>query len=916
MKKFKLFALVFAIMLSATGLGLLFGAKQPATTQVKANTGDETGITATWNGWEYTLDEENNAIILSQYTGSETNVTILATATINSKTYKVWYGKTTSNVSDIGVSANVSTGTITSLSFALGENGEKVKFPSNCYNLFTSNKLTRLDLTNVDTSQTVNMSSMFKGSYMLESIILKGIDTSNVTDMSRMFSTGDGMKISELDLSGFNTSNVVDMSGMFEYSDKLKSLNLSSFNTQKVKKLTGMFRWCFKLTNLILPVGFGSACEDMSGMFEFCFSIKTFDLTNLDTSSATSVAGMFAGCMNIEKVIFKDFYMRNELKTEGQTDWDYEWDTSAGEKSILASIDQSQFNMLNAMYKIGIEFKSMSLPKVEYIATTIPNNIFLNKFAESIVSLNLAGVDVDGNNSIATSTSKLTSMRGMFKGCSKLESIDLSNFNTTNTTDMAEMFKDCSYLTSINLSNFNTTNTTNMAEMFKNCQRLTKLDVSRFNTSKVVDMSNMFYDVENVTKLDLSNFDTSKVQNMAGMFASLWGVTTIGYSKNDDVVLGERFTTAKVTNVAGMFGYNVTLTTLDISKFDLSKLVAPTATDSIEGANMMFSMCGKLAKIKTPTAISQTVEIDLPNGKWMEESGNGETLYQTLPAGDMTIVLIPNKYFAFNYVSDETYGATLVAQNNGFADVFGLYDGDAYTIEITGMDKTTGDYTMNITSYIGSRSDVIIPAYVKVTIGDMQITAIVKVACATDSTSFFGDKANNITSLKFGASVDPDNSIVQCTGLSKILSGLTTLTKLDLNRLEITDGSEDLSNVFNDCGALKNIKMPKTLKNTTTLNDTGLKGLENWYYVASGSASHGQNVIGTNAISVYANNILSTDGSKTYEQLNKVFSGEADAPLTPSTGVVVDVILPVACITLVLANVCALAFAGKKKKQF
>ena len=243
--------------------------------------------------------------------------------------------------------------------------------------------------------------------------------------------------------------------------------------------------------------------------------------------------------------------------------------------------------------------------------------------------------------------------------------------------------------------------------------------------------------------------------------------------------------------------------------------------------------------------------------------------------------------------------------------------GKGATVE--GSQKINGTITIkqnNITSYIGSRSDVIIPAYVKVTIGDMQITAIVKVACATDSTSFFGDKANNITSLKFGASVDPDNTTVKCNGLSKVLTGLSNLTTLDLNRLEITDGSEDLSNVFNDCGALKNIKMPKTLKNTTTLNATGLKGLENWYYVASGSASLGQNVIGTNAISVYANNILSTDGSKTYEQLNKVFSGEADSPSTPSTGVVVDVILPVASITLVLANVCALAFAGKKKKQF
>ncbi len=864
MKKFKLFIMVFAVVLSVAGLGLFFEAKQPATTQVKANTGDEAETTTTWNGWEYTTDEENNAIILSQYTGSETNVTIPATATINGKTYGVWYGKTTSNVSNTDFSANVSTGTIESISFGLGENGEKVKFPSNCYALFMSNKLTSLNLTNVDTSQTVNMSSMFMGSHALESIILKGIDTSNVTDMSSMFATGDGMEIIELDLSGFDTRNVVDMAGMFRNCGELKSLNLSNFNTQKVKKLTGMFTWCFKLTSLILPVGFGSACENMSGMFEGCLSMKTFDLTNLDTSSATNISGMFVWCMNIEKVIFKDFYMRNELKTANQTDWDYEWDTRISEKSILAGIDKSTFDQLKAMFELDIEFKDMSLPDVEYTATTIPNSVFLNKFAKSIVSLNLDGIDVDGNNSIATSTSKLTSMNGMFKGCSNLESIDLSNFNTTNTTDMAEMFEECQRLTSLNLS----------------------------------------------------GFDTSKVQNMAGMFASLWGVTTIGYSKNDGVVLGENFTTAKVTNVAGMFGYNVTLTTLDISKFDLSNLVAATANDSLEGANMMFSMCGKLEEIKTPTATSQTVEIALPDGKWMEKSGDGKTLYQTMPAGNITIVLIPNKYFAFNYVSDETYGDTLVAQDNGFADVFGLYDGDAYTIEITGMDETNSYYLMTLTNYIGSRSNVIIPAYVNVTVDEnMQITAKVSIALADDATSFFGNKAKNITSLRFGASVDPDDSALQCTGLGKILSGLINLQKLDLGNMELAEESEDLTNAFKDCLALQAIKMPKTLQNTTTMQNTGLSNLQNWYYVASGSANVGQKVDGARAISIYAGNILSTDGTKNYEQLDQTFAGGKDTP-TPSTGVVLDVILPAFSVCVTLASLCAVAFVGKKKKQF
>ena len=46
----------------------------------------------------------------------------------------------------------------------------------------------------------------------------------------------------------------------------------------------------------------------------------------------------------------------------------------------------------------------------------------------------------------------------MFNGCSSLESIDLSSFNTSNVTDMRWMFDECSSLKSIDLSSFNTNN--------------------------------------------------------------------------------------------------------------------------------------------------------------------------------------------------------------------------------------------------------------------------------------------------------------------------------------------------------------------------------------------------------------------------------------------------------------------------
>ena len=54
------------------------------------------------------------------------------------------------------------------------------------------------------------------------------------------------------------------------------------------------------------------------------------------------------------------------------------------------------------------------------------------------------------------------------------------------------MFYNCSKLTSLNLSNFITSNVTNMSYMFCNCSSLTYLNLSNFNTNNVKDMEGMF----------------------------------------------------------------------------------------------------------------------------------------------------------------------------------------------------------------------------------------------------------------------------------------------------------------------------------------------------------------------------------------------------------------------------------------
>ena len=125
-------------------------------------------------------------------------------------------------------------------------------------------------------------------------------------------------------------------------------------------------------------------------------------------------------------------------------------------------------------------------------------------------------------------------MSFMFKGCSALKSLDLTNFNTAKVTNMSFMFHGCSALTSLDLTNFNTANVTDMSFMFNGCSALTSLDLTNFNTAKVTYMDYMFNGCSALTSLDLTNFNTAKVTHMNNMFEGCSALTTIYASDKFD----------------------------------------------------------------------------------------------------------------------------------------------------------------------------------------------------------------------------------------------------------------------------------------------------------------------------------------------------------------------------------------------
>lgn len=149
-----------------------------------------------------------------------------------------------------------------------------------------------------------------------------------------------------------------------------------------------------------------------------------------------------------------------------------------------------------------------------------------------------------------------TSCYAMFRDCSRVLSLDLGDFDTSNVVDMDSMFARCSNFITLDLSGFNTSKVTEMRSIFEHCTALLYLDLSQFDTSKVTDMNSMFYRCSNATFIDVANFDTSNVIDMSNMFAYCKSLIKLNLSK---------FDTSNVTSSENIFYYCESLEAIYVS---------------------------------------------------------------------------------------------------------------------------------------------------------------------------------------------------------------------------------------------------------------------------------------------------------------------------------------------------------------
>jgi uncharacterized repeat protein (TIGR02543 family) len=124
-------------------------------------------------------------------------------------------------------------------------------------------------------------------------------------------------------------------------------------------------------------------------------------------------------------------------------------------------------------------------------------------------------------------------MSYMFNDCKKLESLDVSKFNTSNVIDMKRMFAGCYKITHFDLYSFDTSKVKSFYWMFRFCYDLQEIDITSFDTRNAINMFGMFFNCNKLKTIRLGkNYKTPNLKRCQKMFTNCTALETI-YAYND-----------------------------------------------------------------------------------------------------------------------------------------------------------------------------------------------------------------------------------------------------------------------------------------------------------------------------------------------------------------------------------------------
>ncbi|MBR6628066.1 MAG: BspA family leucine-rich repeat surface protein [Lachnospiraceae bacterium] len=547
------------------------------------------------------------------------------------------------------------------------------------------NNLSSIDLSEFNTSQVTTMIKMFQNCTSLVTLDLTGMDTSSITHINDMFHGCSGLR--EIEFGDFDTSKVLNYGFMFNGCSSLEVLDISSFDMSLASYggVMSMFDGCYNLKTLhtpkTMPEGMSiplsrslkdpedgkevsaltlSVCDKILGeQPQIVFAITSHPSNREVATGGNAVFSV--------KATGDGLTYQWQVKATGSQQWTNYSASGATTNSITVT---ATADLNGAQYRCivkdgsGNSLTSNVATLTVTSAQTITGQVGASKgvtwtYDNSTKTMIITGSD-SGLGSEAAATGVFDSIctdaekiilqnfkpvgciHNLFKGKSRLKSVETVNFDSSAVTDMSCLFQECTSLTTLDLSGFNAPNVTTMSNMFYGCIALTALDLSGLNTSNLAYIDNMFFGCRSLNKVTFGNFNTSKVLNAGSMFYGCSALKELDLSG---------FDTARVRDMSNMFNGCNSLEVLNISSFNLQNLTH---------YGNMFSGCSSLKTLHTPQYMidsqsiplgvtlktAQGAEVSALNAGVCdmilgEQSGNGLNI--TIQPSDWTV---PEGYYA------------------------------------------------------------------------------------------------------------------------------------------------------------------------------------------------------------------------------------------------------------------------------
>lgn len=318
----------------------------------------------------------------------------------------------------------------------------------------------------------------------------KLVSTTDSYVKSYMYSSGSTVYVSP-EVENITIYANTNSSKMFYNINTLTTIVFDNFNTSKVENFSAAFYSCFNLTSLDFTNWDTSKVITFDSFLRDCYGLKTIDISMLNMSNTEISSNMFYNCNGATEI-------------------------------IIGNKDTRKLRTIANMFRecksiISLDLSGMIVDSVKYMDSAFYGNT-------KLLDLNIS----------TWSTPSLESAVAIFMGCSVIKVLDVSTINVSKLQSLNSFFFMCPALEQIiGLDGWDVSNIATADSTFRGCYKLKSVDIYNWNLSNLYDTGAMFLDAKVINASIIIRNPATDVANMFLNCATNGGLVNIYYTSGN-----------------------------------------------------------------------------------------------------------------------------------------------------------------------------------------------------------------------------------------------------------------------------------------------------------------------------------------------------------------------------------------------